>query len=44
MDVADGVRFDGLRAAFPGDACEGDTVMPAFMDGLKVVFAREVNR
>ena len=44
VDVADGVRFDGLRAAFPGDACEGDTVMPAFMDGLKVVFAREVNR
>lgn len=44
VDVADGVRFAGLRAAFPGDACEGDTVMPAFMDGLKVVFAREVNR
>ena len=44
VKVADGVRFAGLRAAFPGDACEGDTVMPAFMDGLKVVFAREVNR
>ena len=44
VEVAGGVRFAGLRAAFPGDACEGDTVMPAFMDGLKVVFAREVNR
>lgn len=44
VDVAGGVQFAGLRAAFPGDACEGDTVMPAFMDGRKVVFGREVNR
>lgn len=44
VNVDAGVRFAGLRAAFPGGAAEGDSVMPAFMEGRKLVFGRLVRR
>ena len=44
VNVDAGVRFAGLRASFPGGAAEGDSVMPAFMEGRKLVFGRLVRR